>query len=261
MISLRLGRLSKSSPRRNTRGSGNGRSSHYSPPFLRAHTLRSTLWTEIVLGFVWMAQIITLMALMVEIVFWKSEWSQWFYWGPLSVTTLTTHSLCAATRHFGDQSMAATWSKELRGSRTAGPCLSSTLWRATWGKDDERPHLFWTRTKRSAPSPHFQRTLICTLQFLSLFLAFLWRWEQNKNKQGLSFLQAYSNLQTVYLCQVTSYIKASAKRMVTTLVILLQKWHFSWLTLLNPLYPIGGHRAFTRVFHLTLLVSDSLIVV
>lgn len=188
MISLRLWRLSKSSLRRNTRGSGNARSTHYSPSFLLRHICRSTPWTEIVFRFCLNGQNYDSNGSNGgDFGFWKSEWSQWFYWGPLSVTALTTHSLCAATRHFGDRSMAATWSKELLGSHTAGPCLSSTLWRATWGKDDERPHLFWTRIKRSAPSPHFQCTLICTLQFLSLFIAFLWRWEQNKNKQGPSF--------------------------------------------------------------------------
>lgn len=67
-----------------------------------------------------------------------------------------TFPICTATPLFGDRSTAATWSKELQGSRTEGPCRSSTPWRATWGRGDERPLLCSTRTKRSAPSPHSQ---------------------------------------------------------------------------------------------------------
>lgn len=75
----------------------------------------------------------------------------------------------AVTPRFGDQSTAATWLKGLQGSRTAGLCQSSTPWRATWGRDDERPHLSWARTKPSAPSPRFQGTLVYTEQMFNLF--------------------------------------------------------------------------------------------
>lgn len=70
----------------------------------------------------------------------------------------------AVTPRFGDQSMAATWLKELQGSRTVGRCQSSIPWRATWGRDDERLHLSWTRMKPSAPSLHSQGTLVYTEQ-------------------------------------------------------------------------------------------------
>lgn len=73
------------------------------------------------------------------------------------------HNSCfifAVTPHFGDQSMAATWLKGPQGSRMAGQCQSLTQWRATWGRDDERPHLSWTQMKPSVPSPHFQGSLV-----------------------------------------------------------------------------------------------------
>lgn len=73
------------------------------------------------------------------------------------------HNNCfifAVTPHFGDQSMPATWLKGPQGSRMAGQCQSLTQWRATWGRDDKRPHLSWTRMKPSAPSPHFQGSLV-----------------------------------------------------------------------------------------------------
>jgi len=66
----------------------------------------------------------------------------------------------AATQRFGDQSTAATWSRGLQGSRTAGPCRSLTPWRATWGRDAERRRLSSATTKPSAPSPRFQGALV-----------------------------------------------------------------------------------------------------
>lgn len=64
----------------------------------------------------------------------------------------------AVTPPSGDQSTPATWSRELQDSRTAEPCQSSTRWRATWRRGDERPLLSSPRTKASAPSPHSHGT-------------------------------------------------------------------------------------------------------
>lgn len=89
------------------------------------------------------------------------------------------NNLPAVIPHFGDQSMAATWSKELQVSRMAGPCRSSTLWRATWGRDDERPRLSWTRTKPSAPSPRFQGWLTLSKSLNTCH----WRWEHTYNSR------------------------------------------------------------------------------
>lgn len=77
--------------------------------------------------------------------------------------------LFAVTPPSGDQSTPATWSKELQDSRTAEPCRSSTPWRATWRRDDERPLLSSTRTKASAPSPHFHGTFLHSSYFCSYF--------------------------------------------------------------------------------------------
>lgn len=87
--------------------------------------------------------------------------------GKLKQNVFSTLFMFAVTPHSGDRSMAATWLRELQGSRTAGPCQSSTLWRATWARGDERPHLSSTRMKRSAPSPHSQ----CTFNPLLIFVS------------------------------------------------------------------------------------------
>lgn len=83
--------------------------------------------------------------------------------------------LSAVIPRFGDQNMAATWSRELQGSRTVGRCRSSTPWRATWGRDVRRRHRSWTRTRPSAPSPHFQGKLVRRLNVSILFAGLLWR--------------------------------------------------------------------------------------
>lgn len=111
--------------------------------------------------------------------------------------------LFAVTPRFGDQSTAATWLKERRGSRMVGPSQSSTLWRATWGRDDKRPHLSWTRTKPSAPSPHFQCTSLYTDP---VFNASQWRWAQSKNKRQPIVWRKASQPQSALKCLIIAMI-------------------------------------------------------
>lgn len=78
---------------------------------------------------------------------------------------------------FGGQSMAATWSKGLRGSPMVGQCQSSTQWRTTWERGGERPHLCWIRMKPLPPSHHSQGSLVpilsLTQPFETLFISFI----------------------------------------------------------------------------------------
>lgn len=159
------------SARRNTSGSGKSRADAFLITAPLSHTPKNALWSRNKsCSFVPPKEWLT----------YEREWLVYLIRNVIMKHFLKkNYNLPAVIPHFGDQSMAATWSKELQVSRMAGPCRSSTLWRATWGRDDERPRLSWTRTKPSAPSQRFQGWLTLSKSLNTCH----WRWEHTYNSR------------------------------------------------------------------------------